>query len=223
MTREELIAKIKSLPEASQSLASRKTDKPETNMLKAVGDFRMKLKQVNLSDSFKKWDGSMKSKLPGFVNPTDELHVLLEVLDGVHEGKVHYERIALGGFLKQAKLSQEDKDSGKFTPIRGYACTKDKDGKYHRISGQAEMDSIKSIQNYISNAVGKAGGDDEFVLGIFDAFTEGVTFGVKIESEPYEPTNTIQYSVGQWYPAEATVNAEPTAEELTASAEDFAK
>lgn len=157
-----------------------KSKAPEFHKLSA-GEHSVRLVSYKATDSFHNYDGTVKSNLPQYANPTEQLVITVMGTSG-QGGLTH--RINMEGFVRYSDLTEKEVKSGKFVEIEGYACAKNSQGQLCRLTDESRTKTCEGILDQFMNATGLPEGS-----GIDDLDTVIATkaeFNVKVAVELYD-------------------------------------
>lgn len=168
-----------------------KSKTPEFQQLKE-GDWNVRLVRYQATDSFHNFDGSLKSNLPAYVNPTEQL--VITVVNNEGRGGITH-RLNMDGYVRYSELTEKELKSGKFIDIAGYACAKDpKTGEIKRIPDEARTATCEGMLDQFMAATGLPVGST--INDLDDVIQGKVQFGIRVTVEEYE--NKPQYRIGSF-------------------------
>ena len=162
-------------------LSNYKSKAPEFQKL-PEGAHGVRLVSYKETDSFHNYDGSLKEKLPAYVNACEQLAITVVSLSG-KGGMTH--RLNLEGYPKFSELTDAEVQSGKFTDVNGYACAMNKaTGKLERISDPIRTATCENILDQFFSAIGMKEGSG--IDALDTAIAEHYPMDIVVTNEPYD-------------------------------------
>jgi hypothetical protein len=130
-------------------LSNYKSKAPEFQKL-GEGTFNVRLVTVKETDSAHNYDGTVKEKLPEYVDVTEQLAITVVSTEG-KGGMTH--RLNGEGYLRFSELTDEEVKSKKFVNINEYACAKNAQGKLERIPDEKKTAACDNIIDQFMAAI----------------------------------------------------------------------
>lgn len=153
---------------------------PEFQRL-SEGTHNVRLVSIKETNSSLNYDGSLKEKLPEYVDTTEQLAITVVSTEG-KGGMTH--RLNAEGFVKFDELTDEEIRSKKFTNVNGYACAKNKAGKLQRVPDPKKTQACDNIMDQFMAATGLPEGS---TLQDLDTVIENKTeFQVVVVNDEHE-------------------------------------
>lgn len=165
------------------------------------GENMVRLASYKVTDSFHNYDGTLKSNLPQFVNPTEQLAITCVSVEG--KGGITH-RLNMDGYLRMNQLSDKELQSGKFIDIDGYACAKNKDGQIVRLIDEERTRTCEGILDQFFSATGLPVGST--LEDLDTVIAEKAEFIVKVTKDTYADKD--QYRISSFRRVSASVKAE---------------
>ena len=154
-----------------------------------VGTCLVTLVSYKETNSFEMYNGEVKEKEFGWALPVNQLAVILK---GVDVKGVHTHRFQEEGYLKYASLTDEEKASGLYTDIQGYACAVNKKNQLVRIPDEENTKACMNILDQFFAAVGLPEGS---TIDDLDTVIEAAhPFEVTIVNKPYNGEKQLRIS-----------------------------
>lgn len=162
---------------------NKKVEKPLFNLL-PTGEHLVRLIRAEETNSFAQFNGEAKSNLPEWKDATPQLAVTVVAAEAGKSGGLTH-RLNGRGYIKYDELSDEQKASGEYEDINGYACSLNEDGLMVREESAAHTKECSNILNQFAAAIGAKEGE---TLGeaITRAIAKQVQFKVTVINDPYE-------------------------------------
>lgn len=167
--------------------------KPEFQLL-PQGIAEVRLLRFEVLDSFTQFNGTVKDddKLPEWIDPTVQLAItVVSAEKGKSGGLTH--RFNGGAFAKYDQLSDEQRDSGNYENLGGYACKLNKQGKYERIPDPEKTKSCDNIMNQFANALRIPEGT-LLLDGLAEARDDQRVFQVTVTNDEYKGKDQYRLS-----------------------------
>jgi hypothetical protein len=184
-------------------LSNYQSKAPEFQKL-TKGDHTVRLVSYKPTTSFHNYDGSLKSNLPAYSNPTEQLAITVVSVAG-KGGLTH--RLNMDGYVRTKELTPAELESGKFTDVDGYACAKDPaSGKLVRLTDEARTATCEGILDQMFAAMGLPVGSG--IDSLDAAIQEKKEFVVNVTREEFGPEGKEQLRIGSFKKAKV---AEPVA------------
>jgi hypothetical protein len=153
------------------------------------GENTVRLASYKVTDSFHNYDGTLKSNLPGFVNPTEQLAITCVSTEG--KGGITH-RLNMDGYLRTEQLSDKELASGKFIDINGYACAKNAEGEVVRLIDEERSNTCMGILDQFFASTGLPVGS---TLEDLDAIIADKTeFVIKVTKDVYADKDQFRIS-----------------------------
>lgn len=168
-----------------------KVERPEFNLL-GVGEHNVRLIRAEETDSFSQFNGEEKKSLPLWKDRTPQLAVtVVSAEDGKSGGLTH--RLNGLGYIKYNDLSDDQKESGDYEDVQGYACVLNEEGDLVRIMSEERSKQCKNILNQFAAAVGGKEGDN---LGdtLTRAIANKTTFKATVVNDEYDGKEQLRLS-----------------------------
>lgn len=166
------------------------------------GQNEVRLVSYKETDSFRNYDGTEKSTLPDYDNPTEQL--VITVVSTTGKGGLTH-RLNMDGFVKYKELTPEEIASKLYTDIDGYACAMNKKTKkLERVSDEKRCATCEGIldQFFASLQIGIGSG----LEALDEAIAEKRAFNVDVTVEEYDGKQ--QYRIGSFKKAIAPASAD---------------
>ena len=170
---------------------SMQVERPEFNLL-PVGEHIVRLIRFEETTSFSQFNGEAKKKDFGWADPTPQLAItVVAAEEGKSGGMTH--RLNGQGYLKYNELSDEQKASGEYEEIGGYACTANEDGVIVRILSPEHTKQCRNILNQFAASLGAKEGEN---LGdvLTSAIANQTKFKVTVVNDEYEGREQLRLS-----------------------------
>ena len=164
-------------------------ERPEFNLL-SPGDHIVRLIRYEETDSFTKYSGDPKGKDFGWADPTPQLAVTFVAAESGKSGGITHRCNGLG-YVKHDELSDEQRSSGDYEEIGGYACTANEDGEIVRIVSPEAAKACKNILNQLASALGGKEGDN-FGEVLDNAIANQTKLTITVINDPYEGKDQLR-------------------------------
>jgi len=168
------------------------------------GEHTVRLVSYKPTNSFRNYDGTVKSNLPAYTNPTEQLAITVVSVAG-RGGLTH--RLNMDGYVRTKELTGAELESGKFIDVDGYACAKDPaSGKLVRLTDEARTATCEGILDQMFAALGIPVGSG--IDALDEAIQDKKEFVVNVTREEFGPEGKEQLRIGSFKKAKV---AEPAA------------
>ena len=182
-----------------------KVSKPEFNLLPA-GEHVVRIVRSESTTSFNQFDGTEKSDLPAWNDPTPQLAItVVAAEEGKSGGMTH--RLNGRGYVKMSELTAEQLASGDFQDENGYACTINNENLLVRVVSEKHTQECANILNQFANALGIKEGS-KLDKGIEDAKDKGTKFVINIVNKPYGGKDQLRIEKFKMYAAPVAASFE---------------
>ena len=162
---------------------SMQVERPEFNLL-PVGEHIVRLIRAEETDSFSQFNGEQKKKAFAWSDRTPQLAItVVAAEEGKSGGMTH--RLNGLGYVKFSELSDEQKESGEYEDMNGYACSANEDGEIVRTVSEQHTKQCRNILNQFAAAIGAREGEN-FGDAVTRAIASQVKFRVTVVNDEYE-------------------------------------
>jgi hypothetical protein len=160
--------------------------KPELTLMQA-GDHVSRISSVRMTDADHQLDGVPKKEQKPWV---DVHHQMAVTFASVKGAGLITNRFNSKGFERYDELTDEQRASGKFENVEGFACRKNKQGQLERCESVSRTTECINILNKFAAALGIAEGES-LMDGIQRAIAEKRELVVLVKADVYKDKDQL--------------------------------